>query len=71
MIWIPGYITTDGANVANVSKLVSVVVGLEGIQHGFLQLILTKTWVKCTSLDSSRCVVNSGIRFKAIQAASN
>ena len=38
----------------------SVAVGLEGIQLGFLQLILTQTWVKCTSFDSSRCVVYSG-----------
>ena len=36
------------------------------VQPGFLQLLLTQTWVKCTSLDSSRCVVYSGIRVKAI-----
>ena len=47
-----------------------VVVGFGEVQPGFLQLILTQTWVKCTLLDSSRCVVYSGIRFKAIQAAS-
>ena len=40
------------------------------VKPGFLQLLLTQTWVKCTSLDSSRCVVYSGIRFKAIRAAS-
>ena len=41
------------------------------VQPGFfLQLLLTHTWVKCTSIDSSRCVVSSGIRFKAIRAAS-
>ena len=40
------------------------------VQPGFLQLLLTQTWVKCTSLDSSRCVVYSDIRFKAIRAAS-
>ena len=40
------------------------------IKSGFLQLHLIQTWVKCISLDSSRCVVYSGIRFKAIRAAS-
>ena len=47
----------------------SVAVGFVDVQPGFLQL-LSQTWVKCTSLDSSRCVVYSGIRFKAIWAAS-
>ena len=28
-------------------------------------------WVKCTSLDSSRCVFYSGIRFKSSRAASS
>ena len=50
--------------------LVSVAVGLEGVQPRFLLLILTQTRVKCTSLNSSRCVVYSGKRFKAIRAAS-
>ena len=36
-----------------------------------LSFILTQTWLKYPSLDSSRCVVYSGIRFKAIRAASN
>ena len=36
------------------------------VQLGFLQLLLTPTWVKCTSLDSSRCVVYFGVRFNAI-----
>ena len=40
------------------------------VQTGFLQLLLTQTWMKCTSLDSTRCVVYSGIRFKAIRASS-
>ena len=40
------------------------------VQPGFLQLLLTQTWVKCTLLNSSRCVVYSGIRFKAIRPAS-
>ena len=47
----------------------SVAVGFVVIQPSFLQL-LTQTWVMCTSLDSSRCVVYSGIRFKAIRAIS-
>ena len=45
-------------------------VGFVDVQLSFLQLLLTQTWVKRTSLDSSRCVVYSGIRFKAIRAAS-
>ena len=50
-------------------------VAIAGHHHGeikssFLQLLLIQTWVKCTSLDSSRWVVYSGIRFKAIRAAS-
>ena len=49
---------------------VSAAVGFADVQPGFLQLLLTQTWVKCTSLNSSKCVVYSGIRFKAIQAAS-
>ena len=40
------------------------------VQPGFLQLLLTQTRVKCTSLDLSRCVVYSDIRCKAIRAAS-
>ena len=48
----------------------SVDVGFVGVQLGFLQLLLTQTWVKCTSLDFSRCVVYSGIRFITISAAS-
>ena len=38
----------------------AVAVGFGKVQPGFLQLLLTQTWVKCTSLDSSRCVVYSG-----------
>ena len=38
-------------------------VGFLEVQPGFLQPLLTQTWVKCTSLDSSRRVVYSGIRF--------
>ena len=34
-----------------------------------LAAFLNQTWVKCTSLDSSRCVVYSGIRFRMIRAA--
>ena len=49
---------------------VSVAFGLEGVQPDFLQLALTQTWVKCTSLDFSRCVVYSGIKIAAIRAAS-
>ena len=48
----------------------SVGVGFVGVQLGFLQLLLTQTWVKCTSLDSSKCVIYSGIRVMAIPAAS-
>ena len=40
------------------------------VQPGFLQVLLTQTWVKCTALNSSRCAVYSGVRFKAIWAAS-
>ena len=40
------------------------------VQPRFLQPFLAQTWVKCTLLDSSRCVVYSGIRFKPIRAAS-
>ena len=36
------------------------------VQPGFLRLFLAQTWVKSTSLDSSKCVVYSGIRFKGI-----
>ena len=43
---------------------------LVAVQFGFLQLLQTQTWVKCTSLDSLRCVVYSGIKFEAIWAAS-
>ena len=32
--------------------------------------ILTRTWVKCTSLDSSRCAVYFGTKTNAISAAS-
>ena len=35
----------------------AVAVGFADVQPGFLQLLLTQTWAKCTSLDSSRCVV--------------
>ena len=48
----------------------SIAVGFLDVKPGFLRLLLTQTWVKCTSLYSSRCVVYSGVRFKAIQAAS-
>ena len=49
----------------------SVKVGFVDVQSGFLQLPQTQTWVKCkSSLDSAKCVVYSGIRFKAIRAAS-
>ena len=44
--------------------------GFVEVQPGFLQLLLTQTWVKRTALDSSRCVVYIGIKFKAIRAAS-
>ena len=50
--------------------LIAIASNLGEVQPGFLQLLLTQAWVKCTSLDSSRCVVYSGIRFKAIWAAS-
>ena len=56
---------TDGHHT-----LVSIAVGFVEVQPGFLQLILTQTCVKWTSLDSSRSVVDSGIRFNAIWAAS-
>ena len=48
----------------------AVCVGFVAVQLGFLQLLPTQTWVKCTSLDSLRCVVYSGIKFEAIWAAS-
>ena len=48
----------------------AVAVDFSDVQPCFLQLFLTQTWVKCTSLDSSRCVVYSGIRIEAIRAAS-
>ena len=48
----------------------AIAVGFVNVQPGFLQLLLTQSWVKCTSVDSSRCVVYSGVIFKAIQAAS-
>ena len=48
----------------------SVAVGFVDVQPGFLQFLPTQTWVKCTSLDSSRCIVYSGIRFKVIRDAS-
>ena len=54
----------------NVYALRAVAVGFVEVQPGFLQLLLTQTWTKCTSLDSSRCVVYSDIRFKVIRAAS-
>ena len=47
----------------------AIAVGFVDVQPGFLLLLLTQTWVKCTSLDFSRCVVYSGIKFKAIRAA--
>ena len=50
--------------------LVAIAGRFGDIKPGFWQLLLTQTWVKCTSLDSSRCVVYSGITFKAIRAAS-
>ena len=40
------------------------------VQPGFLQLLLTQIWVKCTFFDSARCVVYSSVRFKAVRAAS-
>ena len=54
----------------NFHTLVSILVGFVEVQPGFLQLFLNQTWVKCTSLDSSRCVVYFGIRFHSIWAAS-
>ena len=48
----------------------AIMVGFVDVQPGFLQLLQTQTWVKCTSLDSSRCVVYYGIRLKVIRAAS-
>ena len=56
--------------IATISMQKSGVVGFVDVHPGFLQLLLTQTWVKCTSLNSSRCVVYSGIRFKAIRAVS-
>ena len=47
----------------------AVAVDFSDVQPCFLQLFLTQTWVKCTLLDSSRCLVYSGIIFKVIQAA--
>ena len=60
-----GKSATDGHHVLRL-----VTVRFVEVQPGFLQLLPTQTWVKCASLDSSRCVVYSGIRFKAIRAAS-
>ena len=40
------------------------------VKSGFLQFLLTQTSVKCTSLDSSRCVVYFGTRFETIWTAS-
>ena len=48
----------------------SIVAGFVSVQSRFLQLFLTQTWVKCTSLDSSRSVVYFGTRFMAIWRAS-
>ena len=53
----------------NFHVLVTVGVGFLGVQPGFLQLLPTQTWVKCASLDSPRCVVYSGVKFKAIRAS--
>ena len=55
---------TSDCHCYNFVALVSVAVGFVYVQPGFLQLLLSQTWVKCTSLDSSRCVVYSGIRFR-------
>ena len=67
--WCPNLYTTD-----SYCYRVCALKGLAGhfgkVQTGFLQLLLTQTWVKRTSLNSSRCVVYSSTRFKAIRAAS-
>ena len=46
----------------NFHALMSIGVGFVGVQTDFLQLLLTQTSVTCTSLDSSRWVVYSGIK---------
>ena len=40
------------------------------VQSGFLQLLLTQTWVKCTSLNSSRRVAYFGKILEAVWTAS-
>ena len=67
--WCPNQYTSV-SHYYNFYAQGSVAVGFVDIQAGCLQLLLTQTWVKCTSLDSSRCAVYSGIRFKAIRAVS-
>ena len=61
---------TSDRHCYNFHVLASIAVGFVEAQPGFLQLFLTQTLVKCTSLDSSRCVAYSGIRFMVIWAAS-
>ena len=60
----------QNVNRKHTAKNIAIVGHFGEVQPGFLQLLLTQTCVKCTSLDSSRCVVHSGIRFEAIWAAS-
>ena len=36
-----------------IATIASVAVGFVDVQPGFLQLLLTQTWLMCTSLDSS------------------
>ena len=44
--------------------------GFVSVHSGLLQLSLGQTWVRCSSLNSSRCAVYCGSRFKAIWTAS-
>ena len=44
--------------------------GFVNVYFGFLQLFLSQTRVRWTSLNSSRCLVYFGNRFQAIRAAS-
>ena len=64
------FATFGNSATGGYDPLGAVAVEFVEVQFGFLQLLLTQTWVKCASSDSSRCVVYSGVRFKAIRAAS-
>ena len=67
--WCPDSYTSD-SHCYNFHARVSIAVGFVDVQPDFLQVLLTQIWVKCTSLDALTCVVYSGIRFRAIRAAS-